>query len=153
MSLGGAEDKLRQGYGNDVARWKGAREVEGGRVVELEWFKRGLTGSIPAEIGDLDGLHELSLSYNEISGDLPSEISKLTSLTGLDVANNRLEGALHTDIGNFSKYLKVLFLSSNRATPRPTSRTSPTLKNFTSTAITSLRTSRLTFSTTIITRK
>ena len=34
-SLGGTEDDLRQGYGDDVSRWKGVQRVRGGRVVEV----------------------------------------------------------------------------------------------------------------------
>ena len=45
--------------------------------------------SLPAEIGDLTGLTELDLRYNQLTA-LPPEIGNLTNLTRLDLAFNRL---------------------------------------------------------------
>eukprot|EP00518_Triparma_eleuthera_P022192 CAMPEP_0197572254 /NCGR_PEP_ID=MMETSP1320-20131121/42366_1 /TAXON_ID=91990 /ORGANISM="Bolidomonas sp., Strain RCC2347" /LENGTH=448 /DNA_ID=CAMNT_0043134759 /DNA_START=140 /DNA_END=1484 /DNA_ORIENTATION=+ len=77
-SLGGVEDELKMGYGDDVGRWKGVKAIEGGRVVEIRWCRLGLKGTLPSEIGELDGLRKLDLEENEISS-IPSEIGKLTS--------------------------------------------------------------------------
>ena len=66
--MAGAEDDLRQGYGDDVARWKGVREVKGGRVTKVNWAMEGLEGT-PELVGELDALTELWLNKREI-GDL-----------------------------------------------------------------------------------
>ena len=114
-SLGGAEDKLRQGYGDDVTRWDRVM-VEGGRVVEVNWGMMGLKGNLPSEIGELDGLRELRLWENEISS-IPSEIGKLTSLTRLSLWDNHLAD-LPRELGNL-RSLTDLSLSNNRLSVLP----------------------------------
>ena len=72
-------------------------KVEGGRVVKVvkvEWGRQELTGTIPAELCELDGLKGLELSCNEIGGLLPSAIGKLTALKWLQLYDNGLEGSI-----------------------------------------------------------
>ena len=114
-SLGEAEDKLRRGYGDDVARWKGVM-VEDGRVVKVEWGRMDLKGNLPSEIGELDGLRELNLYINKISS-IPSEIDKLTSLTKLHLGVNHLED-LPRELGNL-RSLARLDLHMNRLSVLP----------------------------------
>ena len=95
LTMGGKEDTLRRGYfdgelkmrdepSDDLAGWLGVT-VEGGRVTKLHWSEdtigegEPLTGTIPAEIGALDGLTSLILDNNQICGHLPSEIGRLTA--------------------------------------------------------------------------
>ena len=114
-SLGGAEDELRQGYGDDAARWKGVT-VDGGRVVVVEWSREGLKGDLPSEIGELDGLRALRLYHHEMSS-IPSEIGKLTSLTYLNLQNNHLAD-LPRELGNL-RSLTGLWLHHNRLSVLP----------------------------------
>jgi len=114
-SLGRAEDELRQGYGNDVARWKGVM-VEDGRVVRVIWSSMGLKDNLPSEIGELDGLRMLFLFNNEISS-IPSEIGKLTSLTELELGRNHLAD-LPRELGNL-RSLTDLRLRNNRLSVLP----------------------------------
>ena len=116
LALGGKEDALKRRYwdkeddykmkmrdepSDDLAEWIGVT-VARGRVTELQWdgnnIGEPLTGTIPAEIGALDGLAWLNL-HNQICGHLPSEIGRLTSLKGLNLNNNRLEGPLPAELG------------------------------------------------------
>ena len=115
-SLGGAEDELRRGYGDDVARWMGVT-VEGGRVMEVNWENMGLKGNLPSEIGELDGLRVLWLEGNQICGHLPSEIGKLTSLTVLALGVNHLAD-LPRELGNLHS-LTDLYLQDNRLSVLP----------------------------------
>ena len=130
LALGGKEDTLRRRY-RDPGEWKMRDEpsdtvsewfgvtVEGGRVTKLDWQKyrirEPLTGTIPAEIGALDGLIELSLNHNLICGHLPSEIGRLTSLIGLSLSNNCLEGPLPAELGALTA-LHTLYLEDNNFT-------------------------------------
>ena len=63
--------------------------IENGRVVELELEEFGLTGAVPAEIGRLSALRELSLGVNQLTS-VPAEIGQLTSLKVLDLVGNKL---------------------------------------------------------------
>ncbi len=66
--------------------------VEMVRVVELGLHGQGLTGTIPAGLGDLDALETLYLHRNNLHGMVPGELGSLTNLTMLRVDNNELEG-------------------------------------------------------------
>ena len=77
------------GYNSDVSKWYGI-EVRDGRVTTINWYHKGLTGSIPKEIENLTNLQCLSLYGNSLSGDIPIEICKLTNLQTLYLDNNNL---------------------------------------------------------------
>ena len=66
------------------------------RVTALHLQKRGLNGTIPAAIADLDMLRFLNVHSNSLTGDL-SELGSMTSLEWLYVNNNELD-----DIGDLS---------------------------------------------------
>ena len=63
--------------------------MENGRVVELDLNGVGLTGAIPAEIGQLTSLETLYIQCNRLTR-LPAEIGQLTSLSKLWLDGNRL---------------------------------------------------------------
>ena len=128
--MGGKEDTLRRRYkeyrqfkmrdepSDNLSDWLMVT-VEGGRVTKLDWNKfwigTTLTGTIPAEIGALDGLTNLELEGNEICGHLPSEIGRLTSLKHLSLEDNRLEGPLPAELGVLTA-LDHLTLDNNNFT-------------------------------------
>ena len=95
--------------------WRGVT-MDGGRVVELELGEMGLTGAVPAEIGQLTSLAELWLDGNQLTS-VPAEIGRLTSLTMLYLHNNQLT-SVPAEIGQLAA-LKVLSLSGNQLTSLP----------------------------------
>ena len=70
---------------------------------------------LPAEIGQLANLTQLSLSENRLSV-LPAEIGQLTNLTGLYLSENRLS-VLPAEIGQLTN-LTQLTLNGNPLSPR-----------------------------------
>lgn len=126
--MGGAEDELKQGYGDDVSRWKGVGFepdwdekdiivwIKAGRVVRVNWCDKGLKGSLPSEIKELDALRDLDLSDNKIS-DIPSEIGTLTLLTELNLRRNHLTD-LPRELGNL-RFLTELNIDHNRLSVLP----------------------------------
>ena len=50
----------------------------GGTVLDLSI--NGLTGHIPASLGNLTSLQELQLSVNKVSGPIPAELARCTNL-------------------------------------------------------------------------
>jgi len=113
LSPGGKEDWLRRRYydsgwkmraepSDNLSEWLGVT-VEVGRVTKFVHSKytigEPLTGTIPAEIGALDGLTYLNLRGNQICGHLPSEIGRLTSLETLHLSCTRLESPLSAELG------------------------------------------------------
>ena len=59
------------------------------RVIEVSLLDHGLTGQIPAELGNLDGLVELHLGLNELSGQIPPELGNLNNLEVLHSMGQR----------------------------------------------------------------
>jgi hypothetical protein len=108
---------LKQYWRVDVGpeSWPGLTMVDG-RVVELHLTGMGLTGAVPAEIGQLTSLKELSLIDNRLTS-LPAEIGQLTSLERLSLQRNKLT-SLPAEIGQLTS-LKELSLERNQLTSLP----------------------------------
>jgi Leucine-rich repeat (LRR) protein len=74
-----------------------------------------ITGSIPAELGQLKNLIELSLYENNLTGEIPKELGQLASLTHLDLENNQLTGEIPKELGQLAS-LEELHLYGNQLT-------------------------------------
>jgi Leucine-rich repeat (LRR) protein len=72
-----------------------------------------LTGSIPAELGNLTGLTILKLDNNSLTGSIPTTLGSLPLLTDLFLNNNQLSGAVPSSLGNLSN-LVYLYLRNNQ---------------------------------------
>ena len=82
---------------------------------ELYLYSNQLTGSIPPELGNLANLRELHLGSNQLTGSIPPELGNLANLQGLSLSNNQLTGAIPPELGNLAN-LKVLYLWYNQLT-------------------------------------
>ena len=78
-----------------IANWDRVT-VEGTpmQVTKLALRSKSLTGSIPAELGQLTGLTHLDLSRNSLTGEIPSELGELSNLVELRLSGNRLTGCI-----------------------------------------------------------
>ena len=85
-----------------VDEWYGVTIDNSGRVIRLDLRYNGLSGSIPAELGDLANLISLDLRYNELSGSIPAELGNLTNLKWLDLDGNELSGSIPAELGNLT---------------------------------------------------
>ena len=68
-------------------------------VTELRLDCLGLTGVIPADLGELAGLKVLDLMENELSGPIPSELGNLSELETLFLSINKLSGVIPPALG------------------------------------------------------
>jgi leucine-rich repeat protein SHOC2 len=100
---------------NTPCYWAGVR-CNNGHITEITLYFNGLSGEIPAEIGDLSHLTELDVSDNNLSH-APPEIGSLTNLTELNLAFNALSD-LPAEIGHLTN-LKWLSLAGNALTRVP----------------------------------
>ncbi|XP_045802330.1 LRR receptor-like serine/threonine-protein kinase EFR [Trifolium pratense] len=71
------------------------------------------SGLIPAEIGYLNQLEILILSFNRFSGSIPSKLLNMSSLISLYLENNNLSGIIPTNMGYSLPNLQVLHLNDN----------------------------------------
>ena len=99
-----------------ITQWDGVTVFETPqRVTWLRLEARGLTGKIPAELGNLSNLQLLSLRGNQLTGKIPAELGNLSDLQWLNLYANQLTGEIPTELGNLSK-LRELYLPSNQLT-------------------------------------
>ena len=72
-----------------------------------------LSGPIPQELGQLSELEALILSFNSLTGSIPPELGQLSSLNALLIESNELSGSIPPELGQLSE-LKGLFLNDNQ---------------------------------------
>ncbi|PID48114.1 MAG: Two component regulator three Y domain protein [Proteobacteria bacterium] len=99
-----------------ICDWYGVTCNEAGtNVIEIYLYNNNLAGSIPSEIGNLEYLELLNLSFNKLTGQIPSEIGELTKLKYLRLWDNKLTGPIPSEIGNLSE-LQDLSIRDNNLT-------------------------------------
>ena len=86
-----------------------------GCVDTLSLRNNGLTGKIPAELGNIVHLNLLNLSDNQLTGKIPMELVRITRLNELHLDGNDLTGEIPTEWGN-TRSLNVLGLGGNQLT-------------------------------------
>ncbi|CAJ1935913.1 unnamed protein product [Cylindrotheca closterium] len=95
-----------------------------GQVTSFRLFNRGLTGSLPSEIGLLFSLRGIFLSMNNITG-IPSRIGSLRNLEDLYLSRNDLLGGIPESISKL-RNLESLHIQDN---PRLTGDLDPLCSN------------------------
>jgi hypothetical protein len=74
---------------------------------------KGLSGTMPTQLGLLTNLQVVDLCCNELSGTVPSELARLTQLRAFGLHVNRLSGTIPPAIGAISS-LSYVRLYNNR---------------------------------------
>jgi Leucine-rich repeat (LRR) protein len=82
-----------------VTEWPGITVGEAGgdsegRVVTIHLGGKGLTGVVPASLGELTALTELRLDTNQLTGHVPESLVGLTALSQLWLNGNQLSGVV-----------------------------------------------------------
>eukprot|EP01018_Ginkgo_biloba_P021602 Gb_21460 [translate_table: standard] len=75
-------------------------------------FTSSIPSSVPVEIGQVENLGELSVTYNMLSGQIPYTIGNLQQLRRLGLHHNQLSGNIPSSLGKCS-VLEMLDLSYN----------------------------------------
>ncbi|KAL1538012.1 receptor-like protein kinase [Salvia divinorum] len=81
-------------------------------VVELNISSLSISGELGPEIGYLNHLESIDLSYNSFPGRIPSLLGNCSYLESLDLSNNFFHGEIPENLGNLRR-LRVLSLWSN----------------------------------------
>ena len=99
-----------------IGEWFGVTTDAAGRVTQLSFRRNNLTGSIPAELGNLVNLRFLLLREHDfLTGPIPAELGNLVNLELLYLPYNALTGPVPAELGNLVN-LRDLILSSNPLT-------------------------------------
>ncbi|XP_074281501.1 uncharacterized protein LOC141606313 [Silene latifolia] len=83
------------------------------RVIELDLYSRGLSGTISPFIGNLSFLNTIALFNNSLYGHIPPEIGRLFRLQRLGLFNNTLVGEIPANLSGCIN-LQILSLAWNR---------------------------------------
>ena len=97
-----------------IFQWDGVDVGEGGSVRTLDLDDRGLTGRIPAALGNLSNLGWLVLWDNDLTGEIPAALGNLSNLQSLYLHDNNLTGEIPAALGNLSN-LQRLWLYGNES--------------------------------------
>ena len=81
-----------------LSEWHRVETDEDGRVTALRLVANGLSGEIPAELGNLSNLQILSFSRNTLSGEIPAELGDLANLEWLYLHRNKLNGEIPAEL-------------------------------------------------------
>ncbi len=100
-ATGGAgwEDKGNWDTPSRIGNWYGVTTNAAGFVTELSLDNNNLTGTLPAQLGNLAELRRLVLNGNGLSGRIPAELGNLANLTMLNLRGNALEGSIPSRLG------------------------------------------------------
>ncbi|MYE81412.1 MAG: hypothetical protein F4X36_06110, partial [Gammaproteobacteria bacterium] len=101
--------------GAPLGDWYGVETDDAGWVTELVLDGNNLTGTIPGEIGSLEGLEVLALGNSNLTGSIPPELGKLARLEKLAIAGTSLTGAIPRELGGLTN-LESLILFHNGLT-------------------------------------
>ena len=84
-----------------LGEWRGVRADSLGRVAALDLADNGLSGRLPANLGELDRMTELGIGGNpDLGGRLPASLVRL-SLRSLDYADTGLCAPVETSFGEW----------------------------------------------------
>ena len=99
-----------------MSTWHGVELDDAGCVMLLNLNNNNLVGTLPVELGNLNNLISLSLSYNNnLTGTIPNSLANLSNLQVLRLESNDLSGTIPTWLGNLQD-LYLLQLGFNELT-------------------------------------
>ena len=108
-TLGDDDGNLDWAANVPINRWIDVT-VRNNRVTSLELIGLGLTGSIPARLGNLAKLEHLHLYLNELTGSIPAQLGNLSNLETLDLRWNWLRSEIPEELGDIPnlRYLALM---------------------------------------------
>ena len=98
-----------------IRTWYGVTATSAGAIEELVLPGNGLSGDIPAELGELTSLRKLDLGFNRLTGAIPPELGSLADLFHLHLGSNQLIGSIPPELGDIAD-LESLDLFDNNLT-------------------------------------
>ena len=105
------EQSLNWSMDIPIDEWEGV-EIRAERVFGIDLREGKLSGSLPAELGNLTALSYLWLAGNELGGPIPPELGSLSKLWSLWISSNGLSGSIPPELGKLTN-LRYISLGLN----------------------------------------
>ena len=97
-----------------LGEWHGVSTDGQGRVIGLNLMSNSMSGPVPASIGNLKQLEDISFSYgNNLSGEIFEYICDLRNLRRIHLMNNQFSGSIPESIGNLKNLYGINIHSNN----------------------------------------
>ena len=103
-----------------LSKWYGVTTNVAGRVTELELYNNNLTGTLPAELGNLANLTNLNLRGNPLGGQIPPELGNLSNLKMLYLYRTDLSGEIPRELANLTNLERLVIYSNDLSGTIPT---------------------------------
>ena len=111
-TLEGARGNLNWAANRAISDWDGVA-IANNRVSRLYLYNENLSGAIPAQLGNLANLTELTLHANHLSGAIPAELGNLSNLASLTLGDgDHLSGAIPAELGNLANLRELNIFTS-----------------------------------------
>ena len=113
-------DALNWSEDTPITEWKGVSL--GGtprRVTRLYLARKGLAGTLPADLSGLTRLEGLYLHRNELTGPIPPQLSGLSRLIHLTLHRNRLVGEMPAGLGDMTGLVFLSLYGNNLTSEIP----------------------------------
>ncbi|CAN6349415.1 unnamed protein product [Urochloa humidicola] len=85
-------------------------------LTDLTISRTGVSGPVPAALGELAALRSLDLSFNSLAGAIPASLAALPNLSAINLGRNRLTGSIPPLLLSKSGEEAFLTLSHNNLT-------------------------------------
>ena len=90
-----------------LGTWHGVEADGEGRVISLQLWHNGISGSIPRELGGLGGLEALALHDGRLTGAIPAALGNLANLKKLELSQTDLEGPIPPELGGLGNLTEL----------------------------------------------
>ena len=90
-----------------LGTWHGVEADGEGRVIKLELWHNGISGSIPPELGELVALQNLALHDGRLTGAIPAALGNLANLKTLELSQTDLEGLIPPELGGLANLTEL----------------------------------------------
>ena len=96
-------------WGTDrpLGTWHGVETDGEGRVILLQLWHNGISGSIPLELGGLERLEDLALHDGRLTGAIPAALGNLANLKTLELSQTDLEGPIPPELGGLGNLTEL----------------------------------------------